>query len=130
LVADGSRHRHDASVLGGLLSRYLAALRAPLDIALDVDNHFREFPRAAIPRARIFSRYAALLRHVVEQGHDRIVIVAHSQGTVISAELLRYLVSQGPGAVGHAVAVRSQASAGTRDPDRGWTAGSSPRSRC
>jgi len=85
------------SVLGGLLSRYLPALRAPLDIALDVDNHFREFPRAAIPRARIFSRYAALLRHVVAQGHDRIVIVAHSQGTVISAELLRYLASAGRG---------------------------------
>lgn len=81
------------TLLGGVLSRYLPALRGPLDIALDVDNHFREFPRAAIPRARIFSRYAALLRHVVAQGHDRIVIVAHSQGTVISAELLRFLAA-------------------------------------
>ena len=83
------------TALGGVLSRYLPALRAPLDVALDVDNHFREFPRAAIPRARIFSRYAALLRHIAEQGHDRIVIVAHSQGTVITAELLRYLSSDG-----------------------------------
>ena len=86
------------SVLGGLLSKYLPELRAPLDVALDVDNHFREFPRTGIPRARIFSRYAALLRHVAAQGYERIVIVSHSQGTVITAELLRFLSS----AEGHA----------------------------
>jgi len=79
------------SLLGGVVSRYLPGLRAPLDIALDVDNHFREFPRQGIPRARIFARYFALLRHLSRQGYDRIVIVSHSQGTVISAELLRYL---------------------------------------
>ena len=78
-------------VLGGLLSRYVPGLRAPLDVALDVDNHFREFPRRGIPRSRIFSRYAALLRHLSDQGYERIVIVAHSQGTVLSAEFLRYL---------------------------------------
>lgn len=82
-------------VFGGLLSKYLPGLRGPLDIALDVDNHFREFPRASIPRARIFSRYAALLQHVARGHYDRVVIVAHSQGTVISAELLRYLASDG-----------------------------------
>ena len=88
------------TALGGVLSRYLPPLRAPLDIALDVDNHFREFPRAAIPRARIFSRYAALLGHVSAGNYSRIVVVAHSQGTVISAELLRFLASrdaQAPG---------------------------------
>lgn len=79
------------SAFGGVLSRYVPWLRLPLDVALDVDNHFREFPRQAIPRARIFSRYVALLEHLAAQGYDRIVIVAHSQGTVISAELLRYL---------------------------------------
>jgi hypothetical protein len=79
------------SAFGGLLSRYLPGLRAPLDIALDVDNHFREFPRTAIPRARIVARYLALLRHVDAQGYDRIVIVAHSQGSVITTELLRYM---------------------------------------
>ncbi len=75
---------------GGVISRYAPSLRAPLDAALDVDNHFREFPRRAIPRARIFSRYVALLQHVAAQEYDRIVIVLHSQGTVISADLLRY----------------------------------------
>jgi hypothetical protein len=79
------------SAFGGVLSRYVPWLRLPLDVALDVDNHFREFPRNAIPRARIFSRYVALLEHLAAQKYDRIVIVAHSQGTVISAELLRYL---------------------------------------
>ena len=86
------------TAIGGLLSRYLPGLRAPLDAALDVDNHFREFPRNAIPRARIFARYVALLDHLREQGYTRIVIAAHSQGTVISADLLRYLLSrQTPG---------------------------------
>jgi hypothetical protein len=78
------------SALSRLLSRYVPWIRAPLDAALDVDNHFREFPRKAIPRTRIFSRYAAVLRHIAKSDYERIVIVAHSQGTVISAELLRY----------------------------------------
>ena len=39
------------SVLGGQLSRRIPSLRGPLDVALDVDNHFREFPRTNIPRA-------------------------------------------------------------------------------
>lgn len=83
------------SVLGGLLSRFVPGLRAPLDAALDVDNHLREFPRQAIPRARIFSRYLALLEHIASRKYDHILIVAHSQGTVISAELLRYLKLRG-----------------------------------
>ena len=82
------------SVLGGQLSRRLPSLRGPLDVALDVDNHFREFPRTDIPRAHIFSRYAALLEHVRAQGYERIVVVSHSQGTVISSELLRFLSSR------------------------------------
>ncbi len=84
-------------LLGNLLSRMLPALRAPLDVALDVDNHFREFPRTAIPRARIFSRYAALLQHLQSEGYQRIVIVAHSQGTVITADLLRFLRTDAKG---------------------------------
>ena len=86
------------TALGGVISRYLPGLRAPLDIALDIDNYLREFPRRSIPRARIFSRYAALLQHLSTQGYDRIVIVSHSQGTVISADLLRFLSTAGDGA--------------------------------
>jgi hypothetical protein len=77
--------------IGGVAFKRLKALRAPLDAALDVDNHFREFPRKAIPRVMILERYVALLEHVLSQGYDRLVIVAHSQGTVITADLLRYL---------------------------------------
>ena len=81
--------------IGGVAFKQLKALRAPLDAALDVDNHFREFPRKAIPRVMIVERYVAVLEHVLKQGHDRIVIVAHSQGTVITADLLRYLQRRG-----------------------------------
>src|SRR5947208_7411209 len=44
------------SALGGQLSRRLPALRASLDVAMDVDNHFREFPRTNIPRDRKSTR--------------------------------------------------------------------------
>ena len=79
------------SLLGRTLSKYAPWLRAPLDAMLDIDNYLREFPRGAIPRARIFARYVALLEHLKEQGATRVVIVAHSQGTVITTDLLRYL---------------------------------------
>jgi hypothetical protein len=81
------------SAFGRFLSRTLPGVRAPLDAALDVDNYFREFPRRQIPRARIFSRYRALMRHIRDEGYDRVVIVSHSQGTVISAEFLRFVTS-------------------------------------
>jgi hypothetical protein len=96
---------------GGVLSRYAPWLRAPLDAALDVDNHFREFPRRAIPRARIFSRYVALLQHVAAQNYDRIVIVSHSQGTVISADLFRYMMER---------AANAEASGGNDEVARLW----------
>ena len=79
------------AALGGLLSRYVPWLRGPLDAALDVDNHFREFPRQGIPRARIFARYAALLQYLKREGYEHVVIVSHSQGTVITADLMHYL---------------------------------------
>jgi hypothetical protein len=77
--------------IGGMAFKKIRALRAPLDAALDVDNHFREFPRHAISRVQIFERYVALLRGVLAAGFTDIVIVSHSQGTVITADLLRYL---------------------------------------
>ena len=71
--------------------KQVQAARAPLDAVLDIDNHFREFPRKNISRVRIVERYVALLDHLRQQGYRRVLIVAHSQGTVITAELLRYL---------------------------------------
>ncbi len=77
--------------LGKVAIKKLQGLRAPLDAVLDVDNHFREFPRHRISRVHIVERYVALLDHLRRQGFERVVFVAHSQGTVITAELLRYL---------------------------------------
>jgi hypothetical protein len=79
------------------LSSFALGFRAPLDIVLDVDNYLREHPRRTTPKARIFARYAALLRYVdrwrdgSDQPYDAIVIVAHSQGAAITADLLRLL---------------------------------------
>jgi hypothetical protein len=99
-------------VLGGLVAASAAGLvafrgrldvlalgfRSVIDAATDVDNHLREHPRGRTPRARICARYASLLRHICQwrdphdlHGYDAMVIVAHSQGAVITADLLRYL---------------------------------------
>lgn len=89
---------------GGLLGASgigLLALRGrvgPLvDTALDVDNYMREEPRRHTPRARIVERYASVLRYLNawrdDHGHpyDRVVIIAHSQGTAITVDLLGFL---------------------------------------
>ncbi|MBV8517516.1 MAG: hypothetical protein JO197_08960 [Acidobacteria bacterium] len=81
-----------------LTSKYfIGTFRAAVDVVLDIDNYMRQSPANATPRARIAERYVSLLRHLCEwrdadgRPYDRIVIVAHSQGTVISADVLRYL---------------------------------------
>jgi hypothetical protein len=66
-------------------------LRNVVDAALDVDNHLREHPLTSAPRARIAARYSSLLRHVYARGYDKVVIVAHSQGTVITGDLFRFV---------------------------------------
>jgi hypothetical protein len=72
--------------------------RPVLDTMLDVDNWFREHPLDRNPRARICGRYVSLLRYICNwtdpidgKPYDAIVIVAHSQGTVITADLLRFI---------------------------------------
>lgn len=71
-----------------------------LDVALDVDNYLRERPWHSNPKARIATRYAALLRFLALQTdprdpdgcrYGRVIFVAHSQGTVITADVLRFL---------------------------------------
>lgn len=80
-----------AAVAALLMGKSFATFRAVVDVMLDVDNYMRESPRRGAPRARIAERFASLLRFVCDEGYDRIVFVAHSQGTVITADLLRYL---------------------------------------
>jgi hypothetical protein len=82
---------------GERLNQLSLGLRGVLDATLDVDNYLRVYPRDDNPTGRIFARYTSLLRHLCQrttpdgQPYDAIVIVAHSQGTVISADLLRFL---------------------------------------
>ena len=83
------------AALGSRFTRTFGRLRVVLDAVLDIDNYFADPPTRRPPRARIFSRYVALLVYLRDRGYARIVIVSHSQGTVISAELLRYLHAQG-----------------------------------
>jgi hypothetical protein len=78
------------------LSRAFTRLRVVIDTAIDVDNWLRERPVGSTPRLRIMARYASLLRYLGEQDYERIVIVAHSQGTVITVDLLRYLKARHP----------------------------------
>lgn len=83
------------AILGLRFTRVFGPFRVALDAVLDVDNYFVDPPNGQQPRARIFSRYASLLAYLRDGGYKRIVIVSHSQGTVISAELLRYLHVKG-----------------------------------
>jgi hypothetical protein len=86
-----------ALVVAGVI---VSAGSGVLDLILDVDNYLRTTPRHDTPRARICERYVSLLRHVAsrdEHGqlrYDRVVIVAHSLGALISAEFLHFLAAQ------------------------------------
>jgi hypothetical protein len=73
------------------LRAVLATASSALDVLLDVDNYLRNGPRGAAPRARIAERYASLLRHVAALGYDEVVVVAHSLGGVVTADLFRFL---------------------------------------
>jgi hypothetical protein len=95
LLSFGGILAGSAAILAGLLVKYLSAV---LDTILDVDNYLRTSPAHATPRARIVERYTALLRHLHtarendgRRSYDRIVIVAHSLGSLITADLLRFL---------------------------------------
>jgi hypothetical protein len=97
LVAAGKWLAGGAMTIAALGSRFtqtFGRLRVAIDAVLDIDNYFGDPPNRQPPRARIYSRYASLLAYLRERSYASIVIVAHSQGTVISADLLRYLHQQ------------------------------------
>ncbi|WP_156895787.1 hypothetical protein [Massilia putida] len=77
------------------VGRTFARMRVAIDTAIDVDNWLRERPVGQTPRLRIMARYVSLLRHLQQEGYERIVVVGHSQGTVITVDLLRYLKARG-----------------------------------
>jgi hypothetical protein len=72
-----------------------------LGAVLDVDTYLRTSPPDATPRAKIVERYVSTLRYLARhrdadgRGYDSVVIVAHSLGSLISADLLRFLYSDG-----------------------------------
>lgn len=81
-----------AAIIGRGPLRFLAVgFRAVLDVSLDVMNWQRTRPAGGTACLRITSRFLALLAHLKHEGYQRIVLVAHSQGTVIAADVLRHL---------------------------------------
>lgn len=78
--------------------------RPALGVILDVDTYLREVPETGTPRARIAERFASLLRYVTRASFpgsdqpmfDQIVLVSHSQGTVITADFLRFVACARP----------------------------------
>jgi hypothetical protein len=68
-----------------------------LGAILDVDTYLRNLPDDATPRAKIMERFVSLLRYIARyrdadgRPYDSVVIVAHSLGSLISADLLRFL---------------------------------------
>jgi hypothetical protein len=90
-------------VLGKRLEQLSLGLRNIIDIILDVDNYLRLHPKNDNPRTRIFSRYLSLLRYLSQETdsqnrpkYDAVIVVAHSQGTVITADLLRFIKKEKP----------------------------------
>jgi hypothetical protein len=95
LSTGGALIAGSAALLLGLLVKYLSSV---LDAVLDVDNYLRAWPKDNAPRARIVERYVSLLRFLHtyrspagNRRYDRIIIVAHSLGSMISADILRFL---------------------------------------
>lgn len=85
-----------AVALSGWVSGGVFGFRNLLDALLDVDSYLRQHPRDDTPRARIAERFASLLRYVAHwrgthSGYKAIVFVTHSQGTVITADMLNFI---------------------------------------
>jgi hypothetical protein len=80
----------------GPLSFLALGFRAAIAVALDVVAWLRVRPEKQNPKGRICARFVSLLRHVCSEhnagaSYQGIILVAHSQGTVITTDLLRFL---------------------------------------
>jgi pimeloyl-ACP methyl ester carboxylesterase len=90
-----------AAPSGALLAIIVKYGSPVLGVILDVDTYLRTSPDKETPRAKIFERYASTLRYLAQfrdedgHGYDSVVIVAHSLGSLITADLLLFLRDQG-----------------------------------
>ncbi|MBI4910400.1 MAG: hypothetical protein HY820_42675 [Acidobacteria bacterium] len=77
----------------GKLGRITSVFHELFRVILDVANHLREHPADSTPRARIAARLGSILRYVGDShvSYQAIIIVAHSQGTIIVLDLLRWI---------------------------------------
>lgn len=79
----------------------LKNLTTVLDTILDVDNYLRTSPLNRTPRALIAERCTSLLRYIANYRDDqnrpysKVIIVAHSLGSLVTTDLLRYLERSG-----------------------------------
>jgi hypothetical protein len=84
-------------VLRGPLRRLALGFRSVIEVVLDVDDYLRTHPAEATPRARAAERYVSLLRYLCHwrdrggRPYDAIVLVAHSQGAALTADLLNFI---------------------------------------
>jgi hypothetical protein len=74
--------------LSGAATRVVTSV---VGIVLDIELYLRDRPLERTTRALIHQRFLTLLDHVNRQQYDEIVFIAHSQGTVILMDGLRYL---------------------------------------
>ena len=84
--------------LSGRVSLVSQRISPVLDVLLDVDNHLRVEPsgfEGRNARAQIVARAVALLGELRRGGYQRVVFVAHSQGTALVADLFRQLRFRG-----------------------------------
>lgn len=95
-----------ATLAAGALAALVKYSSPVLRAVLNVDTYLRTSPIDATPRAKIVERYVSLLRYLVRyrdpvagRGYDSVVIVAHSLGSLISADLLRFLHAEGDDAL-------------------------------
>jgi hypothetical protein len=84
------------AICGTLLLVAVAKVFGPiLAVTLDVINWLRDIPKENTPRARIVARMLAILTKIRDEHklhpYEKLIIVAHSQGTVIAVETLRAL---------------------------------------
>jgi hypothetical protein len=80
------------ATLFGFILKYLTTV---LDTILDVDNYLRTSPKEGTPRALIAERCTSLLRYIAAYRDDqnrrpysKVIIVAHSLGSMVTTDLL------------------------------------------